>query len=586
MKEESSIHKKMASNAAAGMIATGIYLVSRLLLTPFILSYLTLAEFGLWSLCFIILSYASMGGFGVNSTYIRYTARYSAEGHHEDISKLLSTGIAYMLSFSTLFCLILWGSMPLIHRAFDIEISQQALASSVFLGTAAVFSLELTLGGFRFIITGLHEIAKEKKITTIAGLLEIVAILIFLTLGSGILGLLYAYALRVIIETWSCRKVATTLLPELRVSPSLISREQFRLFFVFGGKVQVLGAAGIFLTALDRLFVTATAGLAAGGMLEIGRKLPFTAKKISESAFGPFLPAAAHFDGSWEREIYNAPVKRLQNYILIILLMIAFGGIPFFFIPSIGTILPFPAPAASAVSALFAAVILVRLIQQQDKNEQLKKGELRELYLQGLRYTTLISATIFGFIIAAATPLIHAWVGSDYNDAIFVMVLIALAYTLQLATGPGNLIFRGIDRNGRELEYLIAQMSLLLLWLPAATVSYGLNGAAVALAAASGGSTIFFFWRSNHTFQIPFSAIVKQAILPAMAPLVPAVLVYCSTTILPSADRLSSILTVLICGILYLSMTLAIIWLAVLNPDEKQTTAAMLGNVSTLKRKQ
>lgn len=94
MKEESSIHKKMASNAAAGMIATGIYLVSRLLLTPFILNYLTLAEFGLWSLCFIILSYASMGGFGVNSTYIRYTARYSAEGHHEDISKLLSTGIA------------------------------------------------------------------------------------------------------------------------------------------------------------------------------------------------------------------------------------------------------------------------------------------------------------------------------------------------------------------------------------------------------------------------------------------------------------------------------------------------------------
>ncbi|NTW62733.1 MAG: polysaccharide biosynthesis protein, partial [Chlorobiaceae bacterium] len=108
MNQKENAHKKLAGNAVSGMVATIIYMVSRLLLTPFILLYLSLEEFGLWSLCFIILSYAGMGGFGVNSTYIRYSARYLAEGKEKEISKLLSTGVAYMFSFCLFFCLVLY----------------------------------------------------------------------------------------------------------------------------------------------------------------------------------------------------------------------------------------------------------------------------------------------------------------------------------------------------------------------------------------------------------------------------------------------------------------------------------------------
>lgn len=575
MQNNETVKKKLAGNALSGMAATSIYLVTRLLLTPFILSYLTLTEFGLWSLCFIILSYASMGGFGVNSTYIRYTARYRAENKKEEISRLLSTGIAYMLTFCIIFCTVLIISMPLVHRIFRIAVEEQAAASAIFTGTAIVFSLELILGGFRFIIAGMHEIAKEKQIAVIAGLVEVIAIIILLLWGSGIMGLLYAYALRVILETTSYRKYAKKLIPELRISTKLVNRDHLKLFFIFGGKVQVLGAGGIFLTALDRLFVTAGLGLAAGGMLEIGRKLPFTAKKVAESAFGPFLPAASHIEATWEKEVQNAPTARMLAYGNIALLMFAIGLTPLLFLPSVAQQLPFPAIPAAILSALVAIALFLMLRSKQRHDEQLAKGELRQLYLNGLRYTNLISTTIFAFLAASADSLIFAWVGPQYHDAVIIMICLTIAYAFQLATGPANMIFRGIDRNGREFEYMIMQLVLLLLWLPAAIASYALTGAAAALAAGSATSALCFFWRSNYTFQITFAEIIRHTLIPSLAPIGPAALVYTATTIFPAENRLAAITTITLCGTLYLLLTVAILWFIALTQDEKQKAGAL-----------
>ncbi|ACD90882.1 polysaccharide biosynthesis protein [Chlorobium limicola DSM 245] len=576
MDKNETVQKKIAGNALSGMAATSFYLVTRLLLTPFLLSHLTLEEFGLWSLCFIILSYASMGGFGVNSTYIRYTARYHAEAQEEQISRLLSTGIAYMLVFCLIFCTALVISMPLVHHIFHIAAEKRASAATIFIGTAIVFSLELILGGFRFIIAGMHEIAKEKQIATFAGLLEIGAIIVLLLYGFGIMGLLYAYALRVILETLSYRKYAKTKLPHLRISTKLVNREHLKLFFVFGGKVQVLGAGGIFLTALDRLFVTAYLGLASGGLLEIGRKLPFTAKKIAESAFGPFLPAASHLDASWEKEVQNAPATRIRTYGKIALLMFAAGLTPVIFLPSVAEKLPFPSLTAAILSAGAATALFLILKNQRINDEQLKKGELKQLYLNGLRYTNIISSTIFAYLAASAMPLIIAWVGPQYREAAIIMICLSIAYAAQLSTGPGNMIFRGINRNGREFEYMLAQLVLILLWLPAAIKSWALIGAAASLAAASTTSALFFFWRSNYTFQTTFREILGHTLLPALVPLVPASLVYAATSLFPAENRLAAIITILISGTLYLLLTVAMLWIMVLTHDEKQKAGVLL----------
>ncbi len=576
MENQSNAHKKLAGNALSGMVATIIYMVSRILLTPYILHFLSLAEFGLWSLSFIILSYAGMGGFGVNSTYIRYSARYLAEGREGEISKLLSTGIAYMLTFSLLFCSLLSLLMPFILQQFHIVPSQQELATTIFIGTAIVFSLELTLGGLAFIINGMHEFAKEKIISTIAGLFEIVFILLFLALGSGVKGLLYAFALRLVMASALCWKVARTLLPSLTISWKLVTREHFRHFIGFGGKVQVLGIMGIFLTAIDRMFITAISGLASGGMFELGRKLPSTAGGIANSAFAPFLSTAAHLDGSWAKEQGNTVGDRIQTYIKIALMAILFAIIPIFFLPALQQYLPIsPVVMASVVAALFFALFFLLHREQQNSN-YLDSDELKELYLNGIRFTNIISSTLFVFLVFMAHPLIDGWVGPNYAEAATVMIFLSIGYAVQQCTGPVNMIFRGINRTGKELEYMLVQGLLMLIWIPAALLAYGLSGAAAAIALSSISSTLFLFWRSGYTFQVRIREFVVRSLLPALVPVLPGSFFYAVTVLFPVTGRIPIIVQILACGVGYLLMTIALFWVMVLNDDEKKQAIALL----------
>jgi O-antigen/teichoic acid export membrane protein len=576
MSQKENAHKKLAGNAVSGMVATIIYMVSRLLLTPLILKYLSLAEFGLWSLCFIILSYAGMGGFGVNSTYIRYSARYLAEGKEKEISKLLSTGVAYMFSFCLLFCLILYMAMPFILVRFHIDSAQQELASTLFLGTAAVFSLELTLGGFRFIINGMHEFSKEKTVTTIAGLIEIGAILTFLYLGAGVKGLLYAFAMRLVLETLGCWTIARNLLPSLRVSWRLINREHFRLFVGFGGKVQFLGILGIFLTAVDRLFITAISGLAAGGMFEIGRKLPSTAGSISSSAFGPLLSTAAHFEGNWVGEKTRSPKERITTYIHIVLTTLALAAVPILFLAPEQRYLPIQSMPLALVAAASALILLFLLDRTIRTENHLDSNDLKLLYLNGIRFTNIINSILFIFLVSVAHPLINAWVGDKYPDAANVMIFLSIAYSIQLCTGPITMIFKGIDRNGRELEYMLVQVILMVLWIPSATTAWGLTGAAASIAASSVVSTLFLIWRSNITFRIQFREFFSFSILPSFIPLIPAALIFAITTVLPQTGRLATIAQVLACGAGYTILSVALFWKLTLNDDEKTKAMELL----------
>jgi O-antigen/teichoic acid export membrane protein len=569
-------HKKLATNALSGMIANVIYMVSRFLLIPFTLQYLSLAEFGLWALCFIILSYAGMGGFGVNSTYIRYSARYLAEERENEISKLLSTGVAYMFAFSMLFLLVLFFAMPFIIDRFHIEPAQREMAITLFFGTAAVTSLELTLGGFRFIINGMHEFSKEKTVSIVGGLLEVGIIILLLMLGAGIRGLLYAFAFRVVIETIACWSIARKLLPSLQISTKLISREHFRLFIGFGGKVQLLGIFNIFLTVLDRMFITAIAGLTAGGMFEIARKLPSTAGSISSSVFGPFLSTAAHHEGIWSGNKKPSGPERAGNYAIIALGAAALAIIPLPLLPASPLAVPLASPWLSIAAAIIATILIIIFKKNIENESQLESIDLRELYLNGIRFTNIINSLLFTFLVAIAHPLIHAWVGNEYAQAANIMIFLSIAYAIQLCTGSITMIFRGIDRNGREFEYMLIQLILMVLWIPAGTRNWGLAGSAAAITCSSTISTLFFLWRGNTTLKVPLREFVSRTIVPLAIPLLPAAAISVAATTFEQSGRMQTILLVLICGTVYVLACLALFWKFILNEGEKEKAREML----------
>ena len=490
-----------------------------------------------------------------------------------------------MLALCTLFILGLYLLLPFLLDLFKVQQSLKPLAGFMLLGTAFIFCLDLTLGCFRSLLEGMQRLVIVNKIYTATSFIEIGAILVLLYGGIGLKGMLYAYILRTCGNIAVCLLACFRLMPSLRISPLLFSREHFRQLFIYGGKMQVLGGIAMFLSSLDRMIISSMIGLAAAGMFEIGRKFPYTAKSVSGAAFGAFLPRAAHLGGEWEREEILSPGRRLRNYGEIILFGLLLASTPVLAWLATTSILE-PAVLLYALSfgCGFTAFFIGRNIRCKSlRQDRLKDEALRKLYIEGIRHINILNFTLFLFLVPVAPVLLRAWVGEGYDAGIPVLICLALTYMIHQGTGPVGLIFRGIDRSGRELEYLLIQLILVLAWLPAATYQYQLMGTVLAIMASTLTATLFFFWRSNFVFRVGWREFTRKTLVPGLVPLTAALIIYGLLRALPGSGRLVDAAKVTGCGILYLGITIPLLWKLILAPDEQEVALTLLP--SFLKRK-
>ena len=569
----SQVGKKAGKNALAGMGATAIYLLSRIALTPIILTYISLSEFGLWSICFVILSYAAVGAVGINNAYVKFTAQFQAADDINGINTIFSTGLVFMLLFAVVFYTGLYFFHPWLLHLFHVKPESFDIAAFMVMGTTLVFCIDFTMGGFRSILNGLQEIAFTKSVNVAASVFEVVLILIFLDLGMGIKGLLYAYGIKTVAEMLICTVYVFKKLPGFAINLKLINKAAFKELFVYVGKIQVLGGLSILNASLARFVIAAFTGLADAGFFEIGRKFPYTGRNISSAAFTPFFPAASYIGGQWKRGEISPVSLRVKKYLLLFLVSICLGLVPAALVIFIKPLpdLSLTTDAVIAFMALATAVAIpfIMILHSMFKDEdKLLETELQTFYLKGLRFLAMLNSTVFGFLMAIASPLIFCWVGGEYLGAVTVMMIISLSNMIHLCTGPASLVFRGINRAGREFEYLIIQLTTALLWIPVGTHAMGITGAALGVLGSSTLGSIFLFFRTNQAFGIGTGNFIQTAVLPVLAPVAAAGMVYAITRVLPLESRITTAVWVLGLGAFHVCLSLLMLWNFFLTTDE------------------
>ncbi|MBW1850853.1 MAG: polysaccharide biosynthesis C-terminal domain-containing protein, partial [Deltaproteobacteria bacterium] len=253
-------------------------------------------------------------------------------------------------------------------------------------------------------------------------------------------------------------------------------------------------------------------------------------------------------------------------------------------IPGIKKPYPFAAIAGALIMVLF--IIKIRMLHTGLLAEDKLIGEdLRDLYLKGLRHINLINVTLFSFLMAAAHPVIISWVGDKYLPSVSVLVLLSLAYMIHQGTGPAGLMVRGINRAGRELEYLIIQFILGIAWIPAGTYLFGITGTALGILGSSTLGSLYFFWRTNHAFRISRRESLKTILAPVLAPAMSAALIYGITLIIPTTGRWTSAAQVLILGFLHLGLTFMLLWKIFLSQEEMETVSKVFNRFRPSKRR-
>jgi len=283
---------RLTRNVVSSVGSKVLYLATRFSLPPVILAFITLEEYGLWSLAFILIAYLGMGAFGVSNVYVRYVAQYHALGELDRIGDLLSTGLVLVSVFATATLIALWFALPGVLGWFAVPADLQSTAFVLLFGTVAVFMLDLSLGAFVYVLAGLQKIVLQNRIWIASFLLETLLVIAFMLMEFGVLGLLYAFALRyalsISLSVWMCFRH----LPGLRLSPRRCNREHLRLYINFGGILQISGLLGMFLRSVEKLIAGLFINVQAVGLFDIAQKFPIMATSIPSSINAAYLPAA------------------------------------------------------------------------------------------------------------------------------------------------------------------------------------------------------------------------------------------------------------------------------------------------------
>ena len=284
-------NERLSRNVISSVGAKVLYLATRFVLPPVILASISLEEYGLWALAFILVAYLGMGAFGVSNVYVRYVAEYHARGQTERIGDLLSTGLSLVSLFAVTVLVVLWFALPTMLGWFSVPEELHRTAFILIYGTVAVFMLDLSLGAFVYVLAGLQQIVLQNRIWIAAFLFETALVIAFMLGGIGVLGLLYAFALRyalsISLSVWFCFKQ----LPGLRLSPTRFNRDYLRLYLRFGGILQISGLLGMFLRSVEKLIAGLFINVQAVGLFDIAQKFPVMATSIPSSINAAYLPA-------------------------------------------------------------------------------------------------------------------------------------------------------------------------------------------------------------------------------------------------------------------------------------------------------
>jgi O-antigen/teichoic acid export membrane protein len=295
-----TVRDSLSRNVSVDVVARIGYLVSRFFIPPFVLAHVTLEAYGLWSTAFIMVAYVGLSTMGISTVYIKFVAEYCARKDYLKANQLLSTGLCLTIPFCIAVFAVFYFMWPHIVSWLHIAPTLRGDAREVVLSVVAIFLASLSLGAFHDAVVGAQKTDMVQRRWMVCYIVETILIFILVGMGRGIRGLSEAFLVRTIIDVVLCVIMAVRLLPWMRISPRLVTREAFKTLFAFGAVVQVQGLISIALDSIERAVAAPLVGLAGTGLLEIGKKLPSMAGSVPIAFSSSFTPAASYVHSGQE----------------------------------------------------------------------------------------------------------------------------------------------------------------------------------------------------------------------------------------------------------------------------------------------
>lgn len=326
---------RIVRNVLFNLLRAAVLLPLELILIPFVLHRIGVVGFGIWALLRIFISYGNIFDFGVSVVLEKYTAEYTDSQNHNSLNRLINTSFLFYLAialilFFGVFLLENWIAGSFFKEGWNaVEgLSFILLFSAVILGINLLFSL------FTSLLNGIQRIDLTNTISAVSALLNFVGIVLVLSLGFGLKGIVVINGMVVLVTGLLSLGMALKKLRRIRLNPlgPFLKFRELTSIISYGASVQTTRLSSAIHLHLDKFFLSYFLGLQYVTFYEIASRLVERLRILPQMLIQPMMVAVSELNAQGrESEINRIYVETLRYMVLLSLPFFVF--IPFFINP-------------------------------------------------------------------------------------------------------------------------------------------------------------------------------------------------------------------------------------------------------------
>ena len=184
-----SLRVQAVKNVGATWLGLLVHALTGFFLSPFILHKLGDEAFSLWVLVFAFTGYFGLLDLGIRSSIVKYAAKFIATSDTEQLSRYLSTSMAFYTAIAGLIVLATPAGYFYLHLLFRIPAEMLAPARMLLLLSGAGIAITFPLTVFAGALEGLQKFSWLQLSQIGVTLLRAVLIVVALMSGGGLLAI-------------------------------------------------------------------------------------------------------------------------------------------------------------------------------------------------------------------------------------------------------------------------------------------------------------------------------------------------------------------------------------------------------------
>lgn len=262
---------------------------------------LSKADFGFWSLLWSVFGYGVLVDFGLGFAAQKRVAELAVHKRWAELSRVLSTIVMLFLAIGAVVFGVAWFGSDTILGWFNFGPQEVARYKGTFLVFFVGLAIGFPLGIFPEILRGMQRVSTVNNVVSIALILNFGLLAAALHFGWSLTTILAISLATTIGPDLVCALIASWLLPDVKIRPSLFDRAQVSRTMQFSLWAYLITATNLVLGKTDQLIIGTTLSVVAVAVYVTGAKVSEIFSTFTKQLQEALSPAAAHLNAKGDR---------------------------------------------------------------------------------------------------------------------------------------------------------------------------------------------------------------------------------------------------------------------------------------------